>query len=264
MIALCVDDETLLLEDLKRAVEKSPDICQVEALDDPFEAAEWALEHPFDIAFLDVRMPVMSGIELADQLHQIRPGVPIIFCTGYREHALDAFRAHASGYLLKPIRAEKVQEEIDHIKALQGGFADAASAADTADTADRIFFTVRPYGGFTVQDAQGRPIRFHRSKEKELFAALIHRDGREISTEDLCGLLWEDNAWMYEKNKQYLYTLFSYLRSTLREVGADDILTRGGSGYSLDMERIRIDETGKGKQEYLPGYAWSKQQVFEK
>ena len=266
MIALCVDDEYLLLEGLKRAVEASPDITFVKAIDDPFEAEEWAMEHPFDIAFLDVRMPVMSGIELAGQLLQIRPGAAVIFCTGYREYALDAFQVHATGFLLKPIRADKVQQEIDHVKALKAG--DGARAggdvdAGKTDAADDTLLTVRTYGGFDVRDFKGQPVSFRRNKEKELFAALIHQGGREVSTDCLCNMLWDDNAWMYEKNRQYIYTLFSYLRRTLREAGAGELMTRGETGYSLDMSRIRIDETGKGQLEYLPGYAWSSQKALE-
>ena len=133
MIALCVDDEALLLEDLKRAVEKSPDISQVYAFDDAIDADEWAQTHKADIAFLDVRMPVVDGLELARRLHRNRPALPIVFCTGYKEYALDAFAIHASGYLLKPVRPDRVQEEIEHVKSSQDQ-AEAAAAGENDRT----------------------------------------------------------------------------------------------------------------------------------
>lgn len=256
MIALCVDDERLLLEDLKRAVGKSPDISQVVAFDDAIEADEWAQEHDFDIAFLDVRMPLVDGLELAKRLHRKDPYLPIVFCTGFREYALDAFAVHASGYLLKPVRAEKLQQEINIAKEQIEGHK-AAMRAAAAETKEGYLLTIQPYDGFTVLDQSGTPLSFKRSKEKELFAALVHQRGKEISTDSLCDMLWEDNAWMYEKNRQYIYTLFSLLRNTLREAGAESVLGKGASGYVLDMRRIFVDESKKDTQKYLPGYRWS-------
>ena len=266
MIALGVDDEALLLEDLKRAVEKSPDISQVYAFDDAIDADEWAQTHKADIAFLDVRMPVVDGLELARRLHRNRPALPIVFCTGYKEYALDAFAIHASGYLLKPVRPDRVQEEIEHVKSSQDQ-AEAAAAGENDRTDQNqkqespktdFLLTVQPYGGFTVLDRQGEPIGFKRKKEKELFAALIHQKGKEITADQLCEMLWDDNAWMYEKNKQYIYTLLSLLRGTMRDAGAEEILKKGESGYILDTSRIYVDDSGKQGQEYMPGYAWSK------
>jgi two-component SAPR family response regulator len=266
MIALCVDDEALLLEDLKRAVEKSPDISQVYAFDDAIDADEWAQTHKADIAFLDVRMPVVDGLELARRLHRSQPGLPIVFCTGYKEYALEAFTVHASGYLLKPVRPDKVQDEIEHVKHSQDQTEAVTSEEKNRTAQDQkqetpkadYLLTVQPYGGFAVLDRRGEPIRFKRKKEKELFAALIHQNGKEITADQLCEMLWDDNAWMYEKNKQYIYTLLSLLRGTMRDAGAEEILKKGESGYILDTSRIYIDDSGIKEQEYMPGYAWSK------
>ena len=251
MIALCVDDETLLLEDLKRAVGKSPDISQIVAFDDAMEAEEWAQEHTCDIAFLDVRMPVVDGVELAEKLHKRTPFLPIIFCTGYKEYALAAFSVHASGYLLKPVRSEKVQQEISHV------IQSRRSAG--IDEKEAALLTVQPYGGFTVLDRNGKKLDFRRSKEKELFAVLVHKKGQEISTKELCEILWTDNEWMYEKNRHYLYTLFSQVRSTLREAGAESVLEKSVDGYALDMSQIYLDDSEKEKQKYMPRYVWSQE-----
>lgn len=261
MIALCVDDETLLLEDMKRTVAKSPDIMEVAAFDDAIDALDWAVDHSFDIAFLDIRMPVMSGVELAGLLRRIRPDLPVVFCTGYQEYALEAFQIHANGYLLKPVRLNKVQEEIDHIKQM-GGFLNTAAAEQPADSKQPVkrngyLLTVRPYGAFSVTDRNGRAVPFSRNKEKELFAALVHQEGKEISADSLCDLLWEDNERMYEKNKQYIYTLFSHLRSTLRQVGAEALLRKEADGYSLDMTRICVDQDGKGSLPYMEDFSWA-------
>ena len=117
MTAICVDDEYLLLRALRRAVEKSPDITATEVFDDEYDALKWAQTHPFDIAFLDIRMHEMDGMQLAEELKKIRPDAGIVFCTGYRDYAIKAMNMHQDfGYLLKPVDAALVQKEIDHVK----------------------------------------------------------------------------------------------------------------------------------------------------
>ena len=61
----------------------------------------------------------MGGLALAEKIIELRPNCKIVFCTGYEEYALPAFKLHASGYLMKPISAEDVQVEIDNIKGVR-------------------------------------------------------------------------------------------------------------------------------------------------
>jgi DNA-binding LytR/AlgR family response regulator len=58
-------------------------------------------------------MPEMNGIELAERLMEIDPYIEVIFITAYNQYALDAFRAHAIGYLLKPLDANELKEQMD-------------------------------------------------------------------------------------------------------------------------------------------------------
>ena len=116
MIAITVDDERPMLTALTKSVLASPDITSVEEFSTCSAALEWSRNHPVDIAFLDISMRGMGGLALAESITEIRPNCKIIFCTGFSQYAVDAFRLHVSGYLLKPVTAEDVQREIDHIK----------------------------------------------------------------------------------------------------------------------------------------------------
>ena len=120
MKALCVDDEAILLNVLKKAVEESPDIDEVFGFSSGKKALEWARDNQFDIAFLDIQIGQMTGLDLAKELKEIYPTLPVVFCTGYGQYALDAFKVHAVGYLTKPIYAKDVQEQIDNIKQMTG------------------------------------------------------------------------------------------------------------------------------------------------
>ena len=119
MIAIAVDDERYMLETLQEAVNASPDIELVEAFSSCSAALAYASEHPVEVAFLDINMRGIGGLGLAEKLMELQPGGKIVFCTGYEEYAISAFQLHASGYLMKPITAEAVQKEIDHIKGIR-------------------------------------------------------------------------------------------------------------------------------------------------
>ena len=119
MIAIAVDDEQLMLHALVRAISASPDIKEVVKFSNCEKALDYVKENTIDVAFLDINMRGMGGIALAEKIIKLRPNSKIVFCTGYEEYAIPAFKLHASGYLMKPISAEDVQNEIDNIKGVR-------------------------------------------------------------------------------------------------------------------------------------------------
>ena len=119
MIAIAVDDEALMLGALVAAIEASADISEVNKFSDCEEALAFVKSNPADIVFLDINMRGMGGLALAEKIVAARPNCKIVFCTGYEEYAVSAFKLHASGYLMKPISAKDVQAEIDNIKGVR-------------------------------------------------------------------------------------------------------------------------------------------------
>ena len=119
MIAITVDDERPMLKALTDIVAASPDIKEVYDFSVCSAALEWISQNTADIAFLDINMRGMGGLALAEKIINFRPDCKIVFCTGYEEYAIPAFKLHASGYLMKPISAEDVQGEIDNIKGVR-------------------------------------------------------------------------------------------------------------------------------------------------
>lgn len=226
MKAICVDDEAILLKVLTNAVEQSPDIEMTSSFSTGKAAIEYAKKNPIDIAFLDIEIRQMTGIELATQLRKIHPGLFVVFCTGYEQYALDAFKIHANGYLTKPIRHSDVQEQIDNIKSLTG-------------YEETKKLSVQCFGDFEVF-YEGKPISFKRSKAKELLAYLISRRGATVSTGQLVAALWEDES-DEKKLKSYLYQIQHDLKYCLSEIGFDDILIKNGNGYAVNTKHFDCD-----------------------
>ena len=116
MKILAVDDEQDALEVLISAIQTCLPDDTIKGFNSPKEALEFAEQHPPDLAFLDIRMPGMSGLELAKRLKKANPKVNVIFSTGFSEYATDAFSLHASGYLMKPISSKDVKKELDNLR----------------------------------------------------------------------------------------------------------------------------------------------------
>jgi len=112
---LIVDDEKLALSRLKRLLEEEG-VTDISECNNPIDAIKLVSKEKFDIAFLDISMPNMSGLELANTIRDINPNTFIIFQTAYSEHALEAFQSGGVDYLLKPISNESIKKALEKIE----------------------------------------------------------------------------------------------------------------------------------------------------
>ena len=249
MRVIAVDDEELMLRALVRAVSSSPDISEVTQFSNAEDTLEYVNDHPIDIAFLDINMRGMGGIALAEKITQICPNCKIVFCTGYEEYAIPAFKIHASGYLMKPISAQDVQTEIDNIKGVRQ---------------KEKLLTVNCFGNFEVY-AKEEKLMFKRLKTKELFAFLVDRKGAGMTAKQICAVLFPDDT-DDTKNAAYLRQLVMDLKNTLKTVGAEAVLCHETPCYRIDTNLIKCDyisylETGKPgfHGEYMTQYSWAEE-----
>ena len=249
MRAIAVDDEFLMLGALVKAVSASPDISEVVKFSDCEQALEYVKNNAADIAFLDINMRGLGGLALAESIIAARPECKIVFCTGYEEYAIPAFKLHASGYLMKPISAEDVQAEIDNIKGVRQ---------------KEKLLTVQCFGNFEVY-ANGEMLSFKRLKTRELFAFLVDRKGAGMTAKQICAVLFPDDL-DDTKNASYLRQLVMDLKNTLKAVGAESVLKHDTPCYRVDTSLIDCDylsylETGKPEflGEYMMQYSWAEE-----
>ena len=249
MRVIAVDDEELMLRALVRAISASPDIKEVVKFSNCEKALNYVKENPIDVAFLDINMRGMGGIALAEKIIQLRPNSKIVFCTGYEEYAIPAFKLHASGYLMKPISAEDVQGEIDNIKCVRK---------------KEKLLEVKCFGNFEVY-VKGERLAFKRSRTKELFAFLVDRRGAGMTAKQICAVLFPDDTDDV-KNSAYIRQLVMDLKNTLKTVGADAVFCHETPFYRIDTSLLKCDyfsylETGKPEflGEYMSQFSWAEE-----
>ncbi len=112
--ALVVDDEPRLRDSLVALLETSRSWLRIDQAGDAEAALACCAEQAPDLAFLDIRMPGISGLELAARLP---PATRVIFVTAYDAHTLEAFEAGAVDYLLKPVTPERLGMCLDRLQA---------------------------------------------------------------------------------------------------------------------------------------------------
>lgn len=253
MKIMIVDDEVLALEDFEDTCKELGISDEIVKFSNPLDALSYVAVNKIDIAFLDIEMPIIKGIELAKRIKNILPNVKIIFSTGYSEYALEAFSADAVDYIMKPYEPADIKRAYDKALLIKDVVAD-----------NRVF--IKTFGYFDVF-VDGRPVVFTSAKSKELLAILVDRCGGVVNTEQAIGILWEGRE--YNDAVQSLFRkVLKSLRVALEEVGISDIFVDNRNQRSIDKSRFSCDYydliDGKASAsseyfgKYMEQYEWAK------
>jgi len=183
---LAVDDESIGLKALKQAIEEAAPEAEIAAIGDFDDAVSYVSNNKVDIAFLDIFLGKRSGIELAKQIKIISYSTQIVFATGYDDYMKDAFQLHASGYILKPITAAKVREELSNITSVRNTIYEELSQK----SGKRVKFQC--FGNFEVF-CDGVPLHFRYDKTKEMLGYVVTKRGSLCSNGEILANLWEDD-----------------------------------------------------------------------
>jgi DNA-binding LytR/AlgR family response regulator len=161
--ALVVDDEAPALDELTYLLREMPVISSVDAARSSSEALRSLQTRRYDVIFLDVRMPSLNGIELANVLGRFASPPAIVFVTAYEEYAVRAFDIGACDYLLKPVSRTRLSTALGRALGRGDGRADAPRAGNSAaiplETAGRTRW-VAP-GQVRWVEAEGDYVRLH-------------------------------------------------------------------------------------------------------
>jgi len=116
---LVVDDERPALDELQFLLAQDARVGEIVACDSATEALRTLHEGEIDAVFLDIQMPGLTGLELAQVLRRFKRPPPVVFVTAHEAHAVDAFELHAVDYVLKPVREERLAEAVRRV--IEGG-----------------------------------------------------------------------------------------------------------------------------------------------
>jgi DNA-binding LytR/AlgR family response regulator len=133
--AIVCEDETVLRADLMRALHEAwPELEIVAEAEDGASALEEIAAKQPNVVFLDIRMPGLTGLDVANGMRETAPHTAIVFVTAYQQYAIDAFEKGALDYVLKPINKARLNETVSRLKArLVGQVGERPDAATTAE-----------------------------------------------------------------------------------------------------------------------------------
>ena len=245
---LLVDDEDIIRMGERRSIEKCEPDAEIVACASAEEALKEIKKGSFDVAFCDIEMPGMTGIQLAKRIKKISPDTNIIFSTAFPQYVGEAMELHASGYITKPLTPAKVRKEL----------ADLRHPVEDSDDGLRI----QAFGNFEVF-FNGEPLNFKYSKTKELLAYLIDRNCAMVDSGEIQSTLWEDDT----DRSAYYRQLRKDLLDTLDGVGAKDAVVAMHGGMGVLPQNIKCDLfdylAGHPKGinayhgEYMQQYSWA-------
>ncbi len=248
MMILAVDDESLALKRLRESIEEIVPDAAIYTFQKASEALRFAESHACDIAFLDIQMQGLDGITLGRELKLRYPRINIVFSTGYGDYALDAMDMNASGYLLKPITAEKVRTALENLRY-------------PVERAVGDMMRIQCFGNFEVFVA-GKPLAFKYSKTKELLAYLVDRSGALCTNGEIMAALWED-----DDHSAYLRSLRKDLVDTLKRFSCSNAVVQQWGKLAIVPQQVDCDyfrwqqgdlaAINAYHGEYMAQYSWS-------
>ncbi|WP_068784707.1 response regulator [Paenibacillus phocaensis] len=239
MKVILVDDEHLALNYMEHQLQQVSQIEILGKFSDPIEAKHYVLEKEaeVDVVFLDIHLPEINGIELAEQLLQDRPHLNVVFVTAYDEYAIKAFELNALDYIMKPVPKARMEITLQRIQERL----ELRKQQEDPLTVQGEQMKIRMFRQFQIETAnlQPVPVRWRTTKAQELFLYLLQHREQLVRKSVLIELLWPE----YEPGRAYsqLYTAVYHIRKTLEPFGEVLHINSETDGYVLQLTNAEVD-----------------------
>ncbi|MGE6258258.1 response regulator [Heyndrickxia sporothermodurans] len=232
--AILVDDEKLALQLMeKKLTELGIQIIKT------FTNAESVINEmkslDFQVAFLDIELGGISGLDLAELIQEWNSQIHIVFITAYRDYAIQAFEIHSIDYLLKPVLKSRLEKTISRVQEqLQLKTVEPKLIEEKSSKSLRVIC----FNEFSVYQNE-EPVKWKTAKVKELFAFFITHLNTYVNRDTIINTVWPE--YDYNKAKIQLHTCISHLRKTLNTLGFTQSLFFSNQGYTLELDKFYCD-----------------------
>jgi two-component system, LytTR family, response regulator AlgR len=236
---LIVDDEYLARQRLISLIGELNLEKQIIEAENGLTALDMVINYKPDVVLLDIRMPVMDGLEVAQHIIRLTTSPAIIFTTAYQDHALEAFDAHAVDYLLKPVRLERLKHALERASILQRTPVNQIRKLDP-------FMQPRSHLSTTVKGSLKlipvNEIRFLRAEQKYVVAGWPH--GELLLDESLISLEKEFQSRFIRIHRNALVAL-EYIDELIREKAGVHQVRLHGVTTLLQVSRRNLSHLRK-------------------
>jgi two-component system response regulator AlgR len=224
MKILVVDDEQPARERLRQLLGDFDEYEVVGEAANGEEAIRLAAETKPDVVLLDIRMPGVDGIEAAHHLNKLDPPPAIVFATAYDEYAIDAFEARAVGYVLKPVRRERLASALEQAARLAAGtLAEVAAAAKMES--QRKHVCSMSHGQLKLIPLED--VQYFQADQK--YVCVHHSGGQDLIDESLKSLEKEFAADFVRIHRGVVVAVASIERLEKTADGKHHVVLRDGS-----------------------------------
>lgn len=266
MTVVAVDDEEISLMCLEAVLDSMDDVDKVLTFTNAEDTISFFQNGKADAAFLDIQLYLsggtLNGLMLAAKIKELCPSCHVVFVTSCPEYAVDAFKLHVSGYIVKPVTREAARKELDYIIMEKKA---ASKVSSVIEEKEESRIKVQCFGNFEVF-WQNKPVVFQLSKAKELFAYLVHRKGASVSMAELAAVLFEDKEDGLSVQSQ-IRNLVASMRKTFTALGCPDLFNKSRGYISIKTDLIDCDyysfmsgdsdAINEYSGEYMAQYSWA-------
>ena len=224
MKVLIVDDEKPARDRLRQLLDDFDEYEVVGEAANGEEAVRLGAETNPDIVLLDIRMPGLDGIEAAHYLNEFDSPPAIVFATAYDEYAIDAFDARAIGYVLKPVRRERLARALGQAARLAAGTL-AEVAADSRITSRRKHVCSQSHGEIKLIPLN--EVNYFQADQK--YVRVHHAGGHDLIDDSLKSLEQEFGDDFVRIHRGAVVAVNKIERLAKSEDGKHHVVLRGGS-----------------------------------
>lgn len=236
MRIVCIDDEKLALDLMTHLLSRIEGTNIIGIFQNPQEGLKFVNDENVDVVFLDIDMPGMNGLQLAERILEKKPFVHIVFVTAYHEYAVTAFELNAIDYLLKPVKVDRLQKTIKRLR--REVATDVGQAIDNRGN-ELLRISLARNVSFGLEEEPLNPLKWRTSKARELFLYLLQNQGKFVHKGTLMETIWGEEE--LDRGFSILYTTVYNVRKAIQAFNEYLQLTNTNDGYILEIKKVQVD-----------------------